>query len=635
MWRQSTSTATEFTAAGKGSIPQQDRLRSPPLERIRRRLGAESDGNRLDSKRANGRRSISAAPEPGSALNLDRFLRARLGHLTFGLSPAGLLLVYLDWLAHVAISPGKHFDLARKMWRKAIRFALYAARSGWRADVPLAIEPLPQDARFNDPDWQRWPFNLYCQSFLFAQQWLYNATNGVRGVSPHHEQVLTFVARQWLDVFAPTNFVWTNPEVVNATISEKGANFIRGFRNLLDDRERILLERKPAGSESYPVGKTVAVTPGKVVYRNRLIELIQYAPTTTSVHAEPVLIVPAWIMKYYILDLSQENSLVKYLVDQGHTVFIISWKNPGPEDRDLGMEDYRTLGLMEALMAVSAIVPEKKVHLVGYCIGGTLSVIGAAAMERDDDHRLASLTLFTTETDFTEPGELALFIDDAEVTFLEDLMWDQGFLGTSQMVGAFQLLRSNDLIWSRMVREYLLGEREEMSDLMAWNADGTRLPYRMHSEYLRKLFLRNDLAEGRYPAGGRPVALADISVPIFAVSTMKDHVAPWRSVYKLQQLVDTEVTFVLATGGHNAGIISEPGHRNRSYQIATHREGERHLDADTWQSTMPHCEGSWWPAWQNWLTQRSTGRTDPPAFAAPQFGYFPLGDAPGTYVLQE
>jgi polyhydroxyalkanoate synthase len=545
------------------------------------------------------------------------------------------LLDCLDWLVHLGFSPGKQLDLVRKMLRKARRFGLYAARAAARPDTPPAIEPLPQDQRFAGAAWQQWPFNLCQQSFLFAQQWLYNATTGVRGVSPHDEQVVTFVGRQFLDILAPTNWPWTNPEVLKATWEQGGANFARGAANFLEDWERAVLGRKPAGTEAFPVGRAVAVTPGRVVYRNRLIELIQYAPTTDAVQAEPVLIVPAWIMKYYILDLSPHNSLVKYLVDHGHTVFIISWKNPGPEDRDLGLEDYRTLGFLEALAAVSAIVPGHKVHAVGYCLGGTLLAIAAAALARDRDDRLRTVTLLAAETDFTEPGELSLFIDETEVAFLEDLMWDQGFLDTRQLAGAFQLLRSNDLVWSRMVRDYLLGDREPITDLMAWNADGTRLPSRMHSEYLRSLFLRNDLAEGRYRVLGRPVMLADIRVPVFAVSTVKDHVAPWRSVYKLHLLTDTDLTFVLSAGGHNAGIISEPGHAHRTYQMASHGPGDRHLDPDTWQVVTPQQEGSWWPAWQAWLEGHSSGLVPVPRLGAPDRGYPTLAPAPGAYVLQE
>jgi polyhydroxyalkanoate synthase len=315
---------------------------------------------------------------------------------------------------------------------------------------------------------------------------------------------------------------------------------------------------------------------------------------------------------------------------------MISWKNPRPEDRDLGLEDYRTPGVMVALEAVSAIRPKRKIHTAGYCLGGTLLAIAVAAMARDGDDRIRTLTLFATETDFTEAGELMLFIDETEVTFLEDLMWDQGFLDTRQMAGAFQLLRSNDLIWSRLVRDYLLGERQGMTDLMSWNADGTRMPYRMHSEYLRKLILHNDLAEARYVVAGRPVTLADLLVPLFAVSTVKDHVAPWRSVYKIHFLRDTDVTFVLAAGGHNAGIVSEPGHFHRSYQLARRRPGDRHIDPDTWQTATPRQEGSWWPAWQTWLQGHSSGLVAAlPPLGAPDHGYPPLDDAPGTYVLQE
>ncbi len=574
-------------------------------------------------------------PELGSTANWDRFLRAQVGKFCLSVDPIGTLAMSLDWFLRLGLSPGKQWDLVRKALRKDLRFALYAARATAVPGTPPAIEPLPQDRRFTGPEWQRWPFNIYAQSFLFVQQWLHNATTGVPGVTRHHEQVVSFVARQLLDVFAPTNYPWTNPEVLKATWERGGTNFVQGLANWVEDWARAVLGQKPLGTEPFQVGKTVAVTPGKVIYRNRLMELIQYAPATETVQAEPVLIVPAWIMKYYILDLSPQNSLVKYLVERGHTVFMISWKNPGPEDRDVGLDDYRSLGVMEALRAVAAVCPGRKVHAVGYCLGGTITAITAAALARDGDDRLASMTLFAAETDFTEPGELALFIDEGEISFLEDVMWDQGFLDSRQMGGAFQLLRSNDLIWSRLVREYLLGRREPLNDLMAWNADGTRMPYRMHSEYLHKMFLQNDLAAGRYEVAGRPITLHDIRVPIFTVGTAWDHVAPWPSVYKIHLLANTAITFVLTSGGHNAGIVSEPGHPHRSYQMATHGEGDRYLDPEAWQATAPRVEGSWWPAWEAWLTEHSTGQVPAPPMGCAEKGYAALAEAPGVYVLQQ
>ena len=364
------------------------------------------------------------------------------------------------------------------------------------------------------------------------------------------------------------------------------------------------------------------------------MELIQYEPATAEVRPEPILIVPAWIMKYYILDLSPSNSLVHYLRQQGFTVFMISWKNPGLDERDLGMEDYHALGPIAALEAISRIVPDRQVHSVGYCLGGTLLAATAAAMARDGDDRLKTLTFLAAQTDFTEAGELTLFISESQVAFLEDMMWEQGYLDGSQMAGAFHMLRSNDLIWSRLIRDYLMGERQAISDMMAWNADATRMPYRMHSEYLRKLFLNNDLAEGRFGVAGRPVALSDIRVPVFAVGTEIDHVAPWRSVYKFNLTMDTEVTFMLTSGGHNAGIVSEPGHPRRHYRVSSRTDTDRYIDPDMWLKHTAAKEGSSWPEWVRWLEARSGDARAPPAMGAPQRGLWPLVDAPGTYVLQ-
>ena len=562
---------------------------------------------------------------------LDRSLHAATARFTAGLSPIAIADAYLDWASHLAFAPGKRSQLAEKAAKKTLRFATYAARRALEKDVEPCIAPLPQDRRFVDAGWREPPFDQIYQAFLLTQQWWHNAATGVRGVTRQHEDTVAFATRQFLDVFSPSNSPWTNPEVLRRTLAEWGGNFVRGAANFVEDWDRALGKRA-VGAEAFRVGRDVAVTPGKVVYRNRLIELIQYAPATARVRPEPVLIVPAWIMKYYILDLSATNSLVRYLTQQGFTVFMISWKNPGPEDRDLTLEDYRTLSAMAALDAVTAIVPRRKVHAVGYCIGGTLLAIAAAAMTRDGDQRLATTSFFAAQTDFTEAGELMLFINESQVAFLEDTMWEQGFLGTSQMAGAFQMLRSNDLVWSRMVREYLLGERAPMTDLLAWNADATRMPYRMHAEYLRRIFLQNDLAAGRYPAGGRPVALSDLRLPTFIVGTETDHVAPWRSVYKLHLLSDAEITFVLTSGGHNAGIVSEPGHPHRHYRMATRKGGGHYDDPDVWLASAALKTGSWWPQWTAWLGARSGAPGAHPAMGAA--AYRPLADAPGSYVLE-
>ena len=558
--------------------------------------------------------------------------RARIiASVTLGLSPAEMIESWVDWGLHLWASPGRQLWLAWKASRKGLRFSEFVlqclAQGGTAAPC---IDPLPGDRRFVDPAWQTWPFNLYYQSFLLWQQLAHNAATGVHGVEGSHERQVAFLARQMLDVIAPSNFAPTNPVVIERTMAERGANLMRGFGYLMEDLSHEAMH--PNGTPNPQVGHQVAVTPGKVVFRNRLIELIQYAPATGTVAPEPVLIVPAWIMKYYILDLSPQNSLVRYLVGRGLTVFMISWRNPGPEDRDLGMEDYLDLGVMAAIEAACTVTGSPTLHAAGYCLGGTLLSIAAAAMARDDDKRLRSVSLFAAQQDFNEAGELTLFTTESQVALLDDVMFEQGYLDARQMAGAFRMLRSNDLVWSQAVQEYLLGTREQQTDLMAWNADATRMPARMHSEYLHRLFLENDLAEGRYVARGGVVAIGDIRAPIFAVGTVTDHVAPWRSVHKIHLLTDTEVTFVLTVGGHNAGIVSEPGHRNRRFQVMVRPADGHYVAPDEWRATAPEIPGSWWPAWADWLLARSGTQAPPPPMGRPEAGLPPLADAPGEYV---
>ncbi len=567
----------------------------------------------------------------------DPWFHAALARRLSSLSYATPLLATTDWALHLATSPGKRMDLVRLALQQSETMARYASErifAGASQQARHAVPVPTNDRRFRDPEWQQWPFNLMHQSFLLTQQWWVAATHGVWGVEKHHEAIVDFTARQLLDLFSPGNQLFTNPVVLKRTLSEGGANLVRGMQNLLQDLAREAAGKPPAGTENFVVGRDVAITPGKVVLKNRLIELIQYAPSTAKVHAEPILIVPAWIMKYYILDLSQTNSLIKYLVDAGHTVFCISWKNPDAEDRDLGMDDYLELGFDAALNAVNAIVPNQKVHAVGYCLGGTMLAIAAAAMAKEGDDRLETMTMLAAQTDFSEPGELGLFIDESQLSLLEAQMNQTGFLKANQMAGAFQMLRSYDLLWSRMVNEYLLGDRTPVFDLMAWNADATRMPAKMHSQYLRRLFLNNDLSEFRYPVHGTPVSLADLSVPIFMVGTLTDHVAPWRSAYKLHQFSPAEITFVLTNGGHNAGVVNPPGNPRRRYQLLTRPADGRTVEASEWQATAPETQGSWWPAWLQWLQDHASEKmAKPPRMGAD--GYLPQGDAPGTYVFQK
>ena len=567
--------------------------------------------------------------------DLSRHLLATLAQWTGGLSPQAFGGAWVNVLARLAVAPGRQADLARSALGKALALAQFsgAALSG----EPPRAEGSPYAARFSDPAWSKFPFNLLAQSFLSASDWAREAVRQVPGADPAAENIVAFTVREGLELLAPDNWLPTNPQLIRQTVDEKGRNLVRGLRHLAEDVGRTYKGLGPVGVEHYEVGRHVAATPGKVILRNRLMELIQYSPQTETVYAEPVLVVPAWIMKYYILDLSPKNSLVNYLTGLGHTVFMVSWKNPTAGDRDVSMDDYLTLGVRAALDAVGKVVPKRKVHAVGYCIGGTLLSIAAAELAAQDDERLATVTLFAAQTDFSEPGELSVFISPAQLAMLEALMWKAGVLESRQMGGAFQLLRTYDLLWAPSIATYVKGERAGVNDLMSWNADGTRMAYRMHVDYLHQLYLNNDLAEGRYVANGTALSLSDVTLPMFVVGTETDHVAPWRSVYKVGRLVRSrDYTFCLTSGGHNAGIISGPQHPKRRHRVHTLRAGARLTSADRYLDTVEPAQGSWWPTWAKWLEERSADRrVAPPAMGAPKQGLKPLGPAPGTYVTEK
>ena len=570
------------------------------------------------------------APEPLHPHDaLDRALRAHFARLTMGTSPQAAAGAWLDWAMHLSRSPGRQVELAEHGIESAWKVFAHAWGDG---DAPFA--PGPNDHRFTHAGWAKPPFAWMQQAYLAVEDWWNHAACDIPGLRHEDAQRVRFMAHQMLDMASPSNLLFSNPDAIEATAKANGGNLAKGAELFWHDLMMNLRHEKEALPDAFKVGEDLACTPGKVVYRNELFELLQYEPQTDQVHPEPVLIVPAWIMKYYILDLQPQNSLINYLVNQGFTVFCISWVNPGPELRDVHLDDYRARGVMAALDAVTTITGGEKIHATGYCLGGTILSIAAATMARDGDDRLASMTLLAAQTDFTEAGELLLFLDESQVSLLEDLMCDQGYLASDQMVGAFRAIRAEDLVWTRAVRRYLMGIEEQATDMGTWNADATRMPARMHSEYLRSLFMENRLTAGRFAVDGKVIALKDISAPMFLVGTEKDHIAPWQSVYKTKLFTDGDLTFVLTKGGHNGGIVSEPGHRNRHYRLHHRAPGALYTGPDEWLAGNGKVEGSWWPAWAAWLADKSGARTDPPPMAAPGAGYPVLGDAPGAYIMQ-
>ena len=587
--------------------------------------------------------------QQATAKALDEMVHSQLSRSSMGLSPISLAMASADWAMHMAASPGRQMVLAQR----AMALAQQAVLAVSHPETDEQGQPIPDmDNRFVDPSWHQWPFASLKESFKAGDAWWREATQ-VDGMSRHHSQVVNFFTRQMVDAMAPSNWPATNPEVIKKARETGGESLRTGMKHLMADvaESRAAKRNANAGAESmepltFAVGKDVAVTPGKVVFRNKLIELIQYTPTTAKVYPEPILIVPSCIMKYYILDLSPSNSMVRYLVSQGHTVFVVSWRNPDASDRDLKMQDYLRMGVMEAMAATKERAKAPRIHALGYCLGGTFLAIVAAALgrksrgnesrqphRRSDDlpnmPELASVTLLAAQTDFTEPGEMGVFINDDQLKTLRQDMARTGYFSGRAMAASFQFLNSRDLIWSRSTRRYLLGQEDVDFDMMSWNSDVTRLPARMHSEYLSSMFLNNALAAGQYRVGGEPVALMDIHAPMLVVGTTRDHVSPWRSVYKIHLQTDTQVTFILAAGGHNAGIVSEPGRPRRSYQIACTEDNQGWTDPDDWVANAPLHEGSWWEAMHAWLHERSGKPVAPPAIDPATV----LCDAPGEYVM--
>ena len=595
-------------------------------------------------------KSDASSQRQGEAAKaLDEMVHSQLSRSSMGLSPISLAMASADWAMHMAVSPGRQMVLAQRALALSQQ-ALVAASHPEKDEQGKPVSD--KDNRFGDAGWQQWPFAALKEGFKAGDAWWREATQ-VDGMSSHHSHVVSFFTRQMMDALSPSNWPTTNPEVLKKAYETRGNSLRTGFQRLTEDMAEARAAKNNAngGAETlepltFEVGKDVAVTPGKVVYRNHLIELIQYTPTTDKVYPEPILIVPSCIMKYYILDLSPSNSMVRYLVSQGHTVFVVSWRNPDSSDRDLKMQDYLRMGVMDAMAAVKESTKAPRIHALGYCLGGTFLAIVAAALGRKtrgierkaqkrrsedlpDMPELASVTLLAAQTDFTEPGEMGVFIDNDQLKTLRQQMDRTGYFSGRAMAGSFQFLNSRDLVWSRSTRRYLLGQDEVDFDMMSWNADVTRLPARMHSEYLSSLFMNNALAAGQYRVAGETVALMDIHAPMLVVGTTRDHVSPWRSVYKIHLQTDTQVTFILAAGGHNAGIVSEPGRPRRSYQIACTEDNQGWTEPDEWVANAPLREGSWWEAMHAWLHERSGKPVAPPAIDPALV----LCDAPGEYVM--
>jgi polyhydroxyalkanoate synthase len=494
---------------------------------------------------------------------------------------------------------------------------------------PVA-KPDATDRRFKDEAWSENPvFDYIKQSYLLASKYLISSVGETEGLDPHTAEKVDFYTRQYVDAMAPTNFAMTNPQVMQKTLESGGENLLQGLSNMLDDLERGKgkLRVKMTDLERFKLGENVAVTPGKVVYQNDLMQLIQYEPATETVYKRPLLVMPPWINKFYILDLRPKNSFIKWAVEQGHTVFVISWVNPDSSLAEKTFDDYLLEGPMAALDAIEKATGERDVKAIGYCLGGTLLAGALAYMAEKGDDRIKSATFFTTMVDFSEPGELGVFIDEEQLSLMEQQMEKTGYFEGANMGEAFNLLRANDLIWSFVVNNYLLGQDPFPFDLLYWNSDSTRMPRNMHSYYLRNLYQKNLLVEpGGITLDGVPVDLRSVEVPVYILSTKEDHIAPWRSTYAATRLYHGPVRFVLGNSGHIAGVINPPAANKYGYQINTDLPDT----PEAWIEGAEQHEGSWWLDWKRWVSRYNGKKV--PARKPGEGELAAIEDAPGSYV---
>ncbi len=546
--------------------------------------------------------------------------------------PLHLTQTFMDFTAKLLADPNRLVQAQVELWQQYMKLWQVTAQRMMGQTVEPVAEPARGDKRFNDPAWKdEVVFDYLKQSYLLTARWLQGTIKEVEGVDDKTARKVDFYTRQFIDAMSPSNFALTNPQVVKATVETKGENLLKGLQNLLGDLERGKgrLEIRQTDMDAFKVGGNVATSPGKVVYQNDIIQLIQYAPTTEEVYEIPLLIVPPWINKFYILDLKPENSFIKWATEQGYTVFVISWVNPDERLAKMSFEDYMNQGPLAALDAIEKATGQRKASAIGYCIGGTLMAATLAYMAARNDDRIVACTFFTAQVDFSEPGELGVFIDENQLASVEEMMGKKGYLEGSEMATTFNMLRANDLIWSFVVNNYLMGKDPFPFDLLYWNADATRMPAAMHSYYLRNMYQKNLLSQpGGIVLDNVPIDLRKIRIPVYIQAGKEDHIAPVRSVYKATQLFSGPVRFMLAGSGHIAGVVNPP--RNKKYQHWLNETATNPPTLAEWQAGAKEFPGSWWHDWDKWLSALSGPKV--PARVPGTAGLPAIEDAPGSYV---